>query len=201
MKTVNSLKLVQHDSIDLDRLSYSNGDIVYDVTNGLIRIMNGVSLGGTKVANQSWVTSNFASTTSLSNYVTNTSLTTTLSGYVTTTQQTTALSSYATTASLSSYATTASLTSYATTASLSSYATTASLSSYVTNSSLSTTLGTYVTSSGLSTALSSYATNTNLALKASLSSPTLSGTLTVPTAIIGGVNIKAFALAVAAALA
>ena len=166
MNRFNSVKLIPHDSIDLDRLSYSNGDLVFDVTLGTIRLMDGSTLGGSKLATQGWVNSNT---------ITTASLTTTLNSYVTTTAQTTALSSYATTASLSSYATTASLSSYATTASLSSYATTASLSSY--------------------------ATTANLALKANLASPTFTGTVTAPTAIIGGVNIKPFSIAMAAALA
>jgi hypothetical protein len=90
--------------------------------------------------------------------------------------------------SIPGFATTASLSSYATTASLSSYATTASLSSYVTNSSLSTTL-------------TSYTTTASTALKANIASPAFGGTITAPTAIIGGVNIKAFAIAMGAALA
>jgi len=174
MKAVNSLKLTPHDSIDLDRLSYSSGDLVFDITLGTVRLMDGSTLGGAKLATQGWVASNSISsaslTTTLGNYVTTTAQTTALSSYVTTSALTTALSGYVTPS-----AQTTALSSYATTASLSSYATTASLSSY--------------------------ATNTNLALKANSASPTFSGTVTAPTAIIGGVNIKPFSIAMAAALA
>ena len=172
-KSVHSVKLIPYDSVDLDRLSYTSGDLVYDATNGTIRLMDGVTQGGTKIASQTWTT------TVLSAYVTNSNLNTALAGY----------------------ATTSSLSAYATTSSLSAYATTASLSTYITSASLSTTLAGYVTSSGLSTALSGYATTTADNLKAPKADPTFSGTVTTPTAIIGGVNIKTFAIAMGAALA
>ena len=159
-KTVHSVKLQPYDSVDLDRLSYSNGDIVYDITNNTIRLMDGVSQGGRKLATQSYVVS------LLSTYATTTSITTALSGY----------------------ATTSSLSAYATTSSLSAYATTSSLSSYVTNTSLTTQLNSYATTSSL----------TALAPKAD---PTFTGTATIPQAIIGGVNIKSFSIAMGAALA
>jgi hypothetical protein len=212
-KTVHSVKLQAYASVDLDRLSYSNGDIVYDNTNNTLRLMDGVSQGGAKVATQTWTNSlvssfvtnstltttlnAYATTASVSSgYVSNSNLTTTLTGYVTTSNLTTTLTGYVTTSNL-----TTTLSSYATTASLSSYATTSSLSSYVTSSSLTTTLSSYVTSSSLTTTLSSYATNTNLALKANILNPTFTGTVTAPTAIIGGVNLKAFAIAMGAGLA
>ena len=159
-KTVHSVKLQPYDSVDLERLSYSNGDIVYDITNNTIRLMDGVSQGGRKLATQSYVVS------LLSTYATTTSITTALSGY----------------------ATTSSLSAYATTSSLSAYATTSSLSSYVTNTSLTTQLNSYATTSSL----------TALAPKAD---PTFTGTATIPQAIIGGVNIKSFSIAMGAALA
>ena len=173
-KSVHSVKLIPYDSVDLDRLSYSSGDIVYDVTNGTLRLMDGVTQGGSKIASQSYVTNSLAA------YATNTSVNTAIS-----TALSTALTGYATTASLSSYATTASLSSYALTSSLSSYALTSSLSSYALTSSLSS----YLTTSTAST---------TYALKAS---PTFSGTITAPTAVIGGVNIKTFAIVMGAALA
>jgi hypothetical protein len=146
-KTVHSVKLQPYDSVDLDRLSYSNGDLVYDLTSGTIRLMDGVSQGGRKLATQTYVTS-----------------------------------------SLAAYATTASLSSYATTASLSSYATTASLSSYITSTSLTTTLN-------------SYATTSSVSALAPILNPVFSGSITTPTAIIGGINIKSFAIAMGASLA
>ena len=56
-KTVHSVKLLAYDSVDLDRLSYSSGDVVYDVTNGTLRLMDGVTAGGSKIATRSWVQS------------------------------------------------------------------------------------------------------------------------------------------------
>lgn len=50
MKPLNSVKLIPHDSVDLDRLSYGNGDLVFDVTLGTIRLMDGSTLGGSKIA-------------------------------------------------------------------------------------------------------------------------------------------------------
>ena len=312
-KTVHSVKLQAYASVDLDRLSYSNGDVVYDNTNRTLRLMDGVSQGGAKVATQTWtnslvssfVTSStltttlnaYATTASVSSgYVSNSNLTTTLTGYVTTSNLTTTLTGYVTTSNLTtalnSYATTASLSSYATTASLSSYATTASLSSYATSSAITAAIGTVVDIANMGTyllyaavgnntygdvplltevingrplgdlnnsgdvtaadsllmtkytagvlnpvtdasaityietvffpqllsntvkysryliiktnltaTLSKYATNTNLALKANIANPTFTGTVTAPTAIIGGVNLKAFAIAMGAGLA
>ena len=167
-KSVHSVKLIPYDSVDLDRLSYTSGDLVYDATNGTIRLMDGVTQGGTKIASQTYVTNSLAA------YATNTSVNTAIS---------------------------LALTGYATTSSLSAYATTASLSTYITSASLSTTLAGYVTSSGLSTALSGYATLASDALKAPLANPTFTGTVTAPTVIVGGVNIKTFAIAMGAALA
>jgi hypothetical protein len=309
-KTVHSIKLIPYNAVSLDRLAYDKGDVVYDVTSGTLRLMDGSTLGGTKISTQAYVDSkiatevtgrnsaiagaistevtnrNSAISTALSTYVTSSGLTSTLASYATTAS----LSSYATTASLSSYATTASLSSYATTASLSSYATTASLSSYPTNSVLTTSVGTVVdvnsmstyvllaaansntyndvtlltesfsgrkladinndgsvtsadalsilkysqsaldpvtdasaisyietvfipkllsdtvkysryliVKSNLTSTLARYATNANLALKAPTASPTFTGTVTAPKAIIGGVNIKPFSIAMSIA--
>ena len=119
-KSVHSVKLQAYDSVDLDRLSYSNGDLVYDLTNSTIRLMDGTSQGGKKLATQSWTTGQ------LTNYVTSSSLTTTLNSYVTTSSLTTALSSYATTASL-----------------------TTALASTVTTASLTTTLNGYASSASV----------------------------------------------------
>jgi len=75
-KTVHSVKLQPYDSVDLERLSYSNGDLVYDITNNTIRLMDGISQGGRKLATQTYVTSSlaaYATTASLSSYATLTS--------------------------------------------------------------------------------------------------------------------------------
>jgi hypothetical protein len=45
-KTVHSVKLVPYDASDLTKLSYSNGDVVYDNTNKTLRVMDGATEGG-----------------------------------------------------------------------------------------------------------------------------------------------------------
>jgi hypothetical protein len=54
-KTVHSVKLQAYASVDLDRISYSGGDVVYDKTNGTLRVMDGETPGGGKLATQVWV--------------------------------------------------------------------------------------------------------------------------------------------------
>jgi hypothetical protein len=54
-KTVHSVKLQAYASVDLDRISYSGGDVVYDKTNGTLRVMDGETPGGGKLATQLWV--------------------------------------------------------------------------------------------------------------------------------------------------
>jgi hypothetical protein len=54
-KTVHSVKLQAYDSIDLNRLSFSNGDVVFDDTNNTLRIMDGNTIGGSLIASQPWV--------------------------------------------------------------------------------------------------------------------------------------------------
>ena len=134
-KTVHSVKLIPYDGINLDNLAYDRGELVYDITAGTIRLMDGASLGGVKFATQTYVDSKISTevtgrnsaiagaiSTALTGYVTTTAQTTALASYVTTTAQTTALASYVTTASLAT-----TLNSYATTVSLNSYATSTSL--------------------------------------------------------------------------
>ena len=78
--TVHSVKLLAYDAVDLNKLSYSNGDVVYDNTNGTLRVMNGVSQGGISLATQPWVQANTITSQNLAS-----ALTSTLSSYVTTT--------------------------------------------------------------------------------------------------------------------
>jgi len=183
-KTVHSVKLLPYDAVDLNSISYMNGDVVYDNTNGTLRIMNGVTSGGTSLATQPYVA------TVLQSYVTNSALNTALNSYVTTTGLTSTLSSYVTSSALSTSLTTA---------------LTTALSPYVTTANLTTTLSSYDTISARNTALSSYTTTANLTTTlnsyASNASPVFTGTLTTPIAIVGGVNIKSFSIAMGAALA
>jgi hypothetical protein len=157
-----------------------------------------------------------------SGYVSNSNLTTTLTGYVTTSNLTTTLNSYVTTSNL-----TTTLNSYATTSSLSSYVTSSSLSTtlsgYIQSNAFSVAPTNFADqvanqilagpSSGPAGSVTfralvaadipalSYASPASVALKANIASPTFTGTITAPTAIIGGVNIKAFAIAMGAGLA
>ena len=52
------IKLPTYASVDLDRVSYSNGEIVADNTSGTIRLMDGNTPGGTKLATRAWVADN-----------------------------------------------------------------------------------------------------------------------------------------------
>ena len=52
------IRLPGYDALDLDRLSYSNGDIVNDLTNATVRYMDGVTPGGFKLATQDYVQTN-----------------------------------------------------------------------------------------------------------------------------------------------
>ena len=54
MKTEHSVKLEAKNAVDLDRLSYSSGMIVYDVDLGSLRIMDGVNQGGSTLATRTW---------------------------------------------------------------------------------------------------------------------------------------------------
>jgi hypothetical protein len=56
--TVHSVKLIAYDSVDLAKVSYQNGDVVYDTTNTTLRIMDGKTPGGFPIATQHWVTNN-----------------------------------------------------------------------------------------------------------------------------------------------
>ena len=190
-KTVHSVRLQAYDSIDLDRLSYSNGDIVYDLTNSTIRLMDGANQGGKKIATQSWTAlqlSSYVTTSGLAIAISNSSA---LSGYVTSDSLTTTLNSYVTSTSL-----TTTLASYVTSASL-----TTTLDSYITSTYLDSALAGFVSGPTLTTTLQSYATSTSVALKAPIASPTFTGVVTAPSAQIGGVDIKAFAVAMGTAMA
>lgn len=48
-KVQHSVKLVSYDSRDLDRLSYTTGDVVFDSTNTTLRVMDGVNQGGVQL--------------------------------------------------------------------------------------------------------------------------------------------------------
>ena len=54
MKTEHSIKLEAKNAVDLDRLSYSSGMIVYDVDLGSLRVMDGVNQGGSTLATRNW---------------------------------------------------------------------------------------------------------------------------------------------------
>jgi hypothetical protein len=87
------VRLPGYSASDLDRLSYSNGDIVSDTTNVTVRYMDGQTPGGFKLATQDYVQTNAITSTNLA-----TNLSTALAPYA----LTSALSSYATTTALNS---------------------------------------------------------------------------------------------------
>ena len=61
----NQVRLPGYDATDLDRLSYSNGVLVNDTTNVTIRLMDGVTQGGFKMATQEYVQTNAITSTNL----------------------------------------------------------------------------------------------------------------------------------------
>lgn len=57
MLPVRAIRLQRQDSTTVDRMSFEEGEVIYDASNGLLRLMDGNVLGGKKIANQVWVTS------------------------------------------------------------------------------------------------------------------------------------------------
>jgi hypothetical protein len=84
-KTVHSVKLIAYDSVDLAKLSYQNGDVVYDTTNTTLRIMDGTKPGGWPIATQSWVNQNSLTVSTLAPAIAS-ALSTQLANYSTTAQ-------------------------------------------------------------------------------------------------------------------
>ena len=64
------VRLPGYSASDLDRLSYSNGDIVNDTTNVTIRYMDGVTPGGFKLATQDYVQTNAITSANLATNLT-----------------------------------------------------------------------------------------------------------------------------------
>lgn len=91
------VRLPIYDSVDLDRLSYSSGDVVYDATNATVRLMDGATQGGFKLATQNYVQNNAITTSNLAANLSSAlapyALTSSLSNYTTHSELSTALSS------------------------------------------------------------------------------------------------------------
>ena len=85
------VRLPAYDATELDRLSYSSGELVSDSTNLLVRYMDGETPGGFKLATQNYVQTNAITSANLA------------------TNLATALQPYALTSTLSNYATTTAL--------------------------------------------------------------------------------------------
>jgi hypothetical protein len=66
----NQVRLPGYDATDLDRLSYSNGVLVNDTTNKTIRLMDGSTPGGFKIATQQYVQTNAITTVNLASNLT-----------------------------------------------------------------------------------------------------------------------------------
>jgi hypothetical protein len=178
-KTVHSIKLQAYNSVDLDRLSYSNGDMVYDLTNGTVRLMDGITNGGKQLLRADLSNVSAGAILSVTSIIASGTISAaTLVGSISSLQVTSALAYTP----------------------VSPTVLTTTLNGYVTSSSLTTTLNGYVTSSSLTTTLNGYATTSSVAFKAPLASPTFTGIVTAPTVIVGGVNIKTLAIAMGAAL-
>jgi len=90
------VRLPGYDALELDRLSYSNGELVNDLTNATVRYMDGVNPGGFKLATEDYVQTNAITSANLAANLTATLLTyaklTDLAPYATTTALNTAIS-------------------------------------------------------------------------------------------------------------
>lgn len=94
------VKLPSYDAVDLNRISYSSGELVADITNNTVRLMNGITAGGTSLATQDWVNANALTVNALSSTLSNYVQIPTLSTYVTNSQLTTAIAGVSNTYSL-----------------------------------------------------------------------------------------------------
>lgn len=65
MATQHSVKLIAYDAVDINNISYNNGDVIYDGTNKTLRVMDGVTPGGWSIATESWVNQNALTVSSL----------------------------------------------------------------------------------------------------------------------------------------
>ena len=53
--TVRTVKFSSRESVELDGLTYQNGELYYDQTNMTLRLMDSLTRGGTKLATRPWV--------------------------------------------------------------------------------------------------------------------------------------------------
>ena len=67
MLPIRALRLTRHDAVSLDRMAFEEGELVYDATNSLIRLMDGDNPGGKKLANQVWATNAISTAVTASN--------------------------------------------------------------------------------------------------------------------------------------
>jgi hypothetical protein len=198
-----SLRLQSYRSSELTSLTFNKGEVFYDADLKTLRVYDGYTGSGLILASKNdfapystTTQMNSAITTALTGYVTSTSLATTLTGYVTSTGLATSLTPYVTSTGLAT-----TLGSYSTTTQMNT-AISSALTTYATTSSVTTALTPYSTTTQMNTAIGAETTRaTNAeALLAPKANPTFTGTVTAPTAVIGGVNIKPFSIAMAAAM-
>lgn len=71
MLPIRALRLTRHDATTLDRMAFEEGELVFDSTNGLIRLMDGNNFGGKKLANQVWATSAISTAITANNVTVN----------------------------------------------------------------------------------------------------------------------------------
>jgi hypothetical protein len=57
MLPIRALRLQRQDAVTLNRSAFEEGELVYDATNGTIRLMDGNNLGGKQIATQPWTIS------------------------------------------------------------------------------------------------------------------------------------------------
>jgi hypothetical protein len=67
MLPIRALRLQRQAAVTLNRNSFEEGEIVYDATNGTLRLMDGNILGGKQMATQPWTTTAISTAVSASN--------------------------------------------------------------------------------------------------------------------------------------
>lgn len=76
MQPTARLRLTNYPYSALSKMTYNQGEIVYDETNGTLRLLDGVTQGGIALANQSWTQTQINTAIATSGFVSNSTLTT-----------------------------------------------------------------------------------------------------------------------------
>lgn len=79
MQPTARLRLTNYPYSALSKMTYNQGEIVYDETNGTLRLLDGVTQGGIALANQTWTQTQINTSIATAGFVSNSTLTTAVS--------------------------------------------------------------------------------------------------------------------------